>query len=354
MSENAQLLMIDDDPSVLESFKFWLEDEGYILHTADSQSDALHILKNFPISVCLIDLKMDDLDGLELGRELKAFDSLLKIIIITGYPSYESAIDAMKMGIFDYASKSSENKDILKKIKNAVTARKEDISIIEEGVGDKKGIILVCHHVMIEEGFETFCREYPDFQLAHSYHSLDYIKPGDFNSTSALVMICNTCNPKLLKEPDETFPPLRVLFPRSSLVLFNCNPSDETKKVLVKMGVKGFLPKNISKDNLKKAFNTIIKGQIWVSRKVAHQLLNELLEKNSDHKYSEPQNPYCLSNREIEILQAIASGLSNAEISNKLFISEKTVKAHINHLFKKMAVNSRTKAVKKAVEEHIL
>jgi DNA-binding NarL/FixJ family response regulator len=354
MSEKAQLLMIDDDPSVLESFKLWLDGEGYLLHTSQTKEDAQEILKKFPIDVCLIDLKMEEEDGLQIGKALHNIDSLLKIIIITGYPSYESAIDAMKMGVFDYASKSSENKDILNKIKSAVNARRQDVKLIKEEVGDKKGIILVCHHVMIEEGFETFCRHHPEFHLAHSYHSLEYIKPGDFSSTSALVLMCHTCNPQLFNEPEEAFPPLRVLFPRASLVLFNCDPKDDIKKKLVKLGVKGFLPKNISRENMNKAFNTILKGQIWVSRKVAHQLLNELLESSGTHQYSEPQNPYALSNREIEILQAIASGLSNAEISNKLYISEKTVKAHINHLFKKMAVTSRTKAVKKAVEEHIL
>ncbi|MCP5049228.1 MAG: response regulator [bacterium] len=354
VKQNPQLLMIDDDTSVLETFRFWLEGEGYLLHTASSKEEALKLLQDHPVAVCLIDLKLAEENGLEISRELKRFDSLLKVIIITGYPSFQTAIDAMKMGFFDYASKSSENRDILKKIQNAVSVRQEEISSKEDHSGKHKSIILVCHHAMIKEGFENFCREHPEYRLSHSYHSFDYIKPGDFNSSASLVLICHTCSPDVLRQPGKLAPSLRVLFPGAALVMINCNPSDDEKKLLIKHGLKGFLPKNITKENMKKAFSAILKGQIWVSRKVAHELLSELLETSSKHQYVEPQNPYHLSNREIEILQTIASGLSNSEISNKLFISEKTVKAHINHLFKKMEVKSRTKAVKKAVEEHII
>jgi len=353
MDDKTHLLMLDDEPSILQAFNLWLEKEEFLLHTATDKNTAIEIIKKYPVELCLVDLKLGEENGLQVAKELKTLDSLLKIIIITGYPCYESAIDAMKIGVFDYASKSSENSAILKKIQCALEARQKEIAIREDDYG-KTQILLVCHHVMIQEGFQSFCADYPDFSMGHSFHSLDFIKPGDFCNHSSILLICSACNPQVLKQPEETIQPLRLLFPRSALVMFNCNPSDDTKKRLIKAGIKGFLPKNISKENMKKSFETILNGQIWVSRKVAHELLNELLEKTVAQKYLEPQNPYNLSNREIEILQAIASGLSNSEISEKLFISEKTVKAHINHLFKKMEVKSRTRAVKKAVEEHIL
>jgi len=354
MKPNEQLLMIDDDQLVLQTFKLWLEDEGYVLHTTSNRIEALAILREHPIAVALVDLRIEGENGLEIAKELCRIESLLKIIIITGYPSYETAIDAMRLGIYDYASKASDSRDILKKIEDALETRRHEINSISKDIGDKTGFILVCHHVMIKEGFENFCREYPEYCMTHNYHSLDYIKPGDFNSNAALVLICSACNHMLTDQPDETMRPLKILLPRAALVMINNNQEDDVKKKMVRLGIKGFLPKNITKENMKKSFRTILKGQIWVSRKIAHELLNELLDYDTEHQYQEPQNPYNLSNREIEILQAIASGLSNSEISNKLFISEKTVKAHINHLFKKMEVKSRTQAVKKAVEDHII
>lgn len=353
-NQKPRLLLIDDDPSVLESFKRWLEAEGYHLYTAASKEEAFKVLKEQNIAVCLIDLKMEEEDGLQISAQLKKVDSLLKIIIVTGYPSYETAIDAMKMGIFDYVSKASEGKDILKKIEGAVEARNNEIASKQEPTGNQKDIILVCHHMMIKEGFDNFCREQQDYRLTHTYHSVDYIKSSDFNNNAELVLICRTCNQEGLDQPDEMCTQLRLLFPRGRMVMINYQSSDEHKKMLIKLGVKGFLPKNIFKENMEKAFRAVLDGQIWVSRQVAHSLLNELLEKSSEPEYLEIQNAYGLSNREAEILQTIASGLSNLEISDKLYISEKTVKAHINHIFKKLGVRSRTQAIKKAVEEHII
>ena len=66
------------------------------------------------------------------------------------------------------------------------------------------------------------------------------------------------------------------------------------------------------------------------------------------------ENIFQLSTRELEILQAISSGLSNLEISEKCFISEKTVKAHVYNLYKKMGVKSRTQAIKKAMDFYVI
>jgi DNA-binding NarL/FixJ family response regulator len=354
MTQKAQLLLIDDEPAVRETFKLWLEEEGYQVHTAASSVEALDILKQNSIAVCLIDLKMKEENGLHIGTDLKKIDSLLKIIILTGYPSYETAVDAMKMGIFDYISKSMENEDILKKIENAVEVRHSEISGKGLPEDDQKGIVLVCHHAMIKEGFENFCREEPEYVLMHTYHSVEYIKSSDFNNKASLVLICRPCNQHCIDRTEEVCSQIHLLFPHAHPVMINYLADDEEKKKLVKLGVKGFLPKNIIKDNMKKAFKTILDGQIWVSRKVAHSLLTELLEKSVEPGYAALRNVYKLSNREIEIIQTIASGLSNFEISEKLYISEKTVKAHVNHIFKKMNVKSRTQAVKKAVEEHII
>jgi DNA-binding NarL/FixJ family response regulator len=354
MNQNTQLLLIDDELTIRESFKLWLEREGYQVHTAATSAEALDILKKNSIAVCLIDLKMKDENGLQIGKDLKKFDSLLKTIILTGYPSYETAVDAMKIGVFDYISKSMENEDILKKIENAIDVRRSEIAAKGEPTDRQKSIILVCHHVMIKEGFENFCREEPEYRLMHTYHSVDYIKSSDFNNKASLVLICRTCNQHCVDQPEEVCSQIGLLFPHAHPVMINYLADDEEKRKLVKLGVKGFLPKNIIKDNMKKAFKMVLDGQLWVSRKVAHSLLNELLVKTAEPGYTALKNVYNLSNREVEIIQTIASGLSNFEISEKLFISEKTVKAHVNHIFKKMKVKSRTQVIKKAVEEHII
>jgi DNA-binding NarL/FixJ family response regulator len=354
MTEKPTLLIIDDEPTVRETFKLWLEDEGYIVYTAATKMEALKILEKYSISVCLVDLRLEGENGLVVSKELKKADTLVKIIILTGYPSYKTAIDAMKKGMFDYISKTEENQSILQKIKRAMEARKKEISAKDEYAGCRKNIVLVCNHMMIQEGFEKFCRDETYYHLIHTYHSIDYIKNSDFNHKAALVLVCMNCNLIHLRQPKNVLANLQIYFPNAAVLIMNCQYTDLKKMQLIKLGVKGFLHKNLSKEDIKKAFEAVLKGEFWIPRELTHRLLAELLKKTSEIKYKKPENIYKLSRREIEILQAMASGMSNFEICNKLYISPKTVKAHIYHIFKKMDVKSRTQAIIEAVEAHII
>jgi DNA-binding NarL/FixJ family response regulator len=354
MTEKPTLLIIDDESTVRETFKLWLEKEGYIVYTAAAKMEALKVLEKYSIAVCLVDLRLEEENGLEISKDLKKADNLIKIMILTGYPGYETAIDAMKMGIFDYISKAEEGQLILEKINRAVLARQKEINAIHDQAGTRKNIVLVCNHMMIQEGFEKFCRDETDYHLMHTYHSFEYIKTSDFNHKAALVLLCMTCNQEHLKNPKNAMTDLHLCFPNAAVLIMNCQYTDMEKIQLVKLGVKGFLPQNLSKEDIKMAFEAVLKGEFWISHELTHRLLAELLKKTSEIKYKKPENIYQLSRREIEILQAMASGLSNFDISNKLYISEKTVKAHIYHIFKKIGVKSRTQATVKAVEARII
>jgi DNA-binding NarL/FixJ family response regulator len=138
------------------------------------------------------------------------------------------------------------------------------------------------------------------------------------------------------------------------MVIINDNLQEQKKIPLIKWGVKGFLPENTSLENMKKAFDAVLKGELWISRHLTYSLLNQLLDKSSLGDQKKPAQWYELSKREEEILQAVAAGLSNQKISDKFSISENTVKLHINHIFKKLNVKSRTQAVMKAWETRII
>lgn len=355
MHEKPQLLIVDDDPEVLKSLQIWLKNEGFKVFTASDKNQAKEIIKKENIAVCLVDLRLKNEDGLRVSAELKSLDELLRIIIITGYPTYESAIDAMKTGIFDYLSKSTDNDAILRKINTAVEERDRELAQKEDGDKNKSNIILIGHHMLVKEGLENFFSENTEYCLLHTYHAFDYVKKSDFNLDAALLLICAPCNHVFLENPENMFTSLKIVFPNAKMVVINCDYNDDKKKELIRCGAKGFLPTNISKATLKKALDCILGEQIWISRELSHRLLSELLEDtNIEIIYKKPVNTFNLSNREIEILQAMASGLSNYAISEKLFLSEKTVKTHAHHIFRKMEVKTRTQAVMKAMKFHII
>ncbi|MEN8155103.1 MAG: response regulator transcription factor [Acidobacteriota bacterium] len=215
--------------------------------------------------------------------------------------------------------------------------------------------ILICSHIMIKEGFENICRKSQKFSLVKSYQSFKSLNNSDFNNNISIVLICPICNKEHLKHPDQMIPEINNYFPNGNIIIIDDIFTDEEKGELIKLGVKGFLHENISSENIIRAFYTILRGEFWISRNLSKNLIDQLINISSNKtNYTKPENIYKLSNREIEILQAIASGLTNLEISNKLFISEKTVKAHIYNIFKKMDVKTRTKAVIKAMESQSL
>ena len=355
MSEKPHLLIIDDDAEVRKSLQIWLKGEGFKVFTAADRAQAQEIIKEEEIAVCLVDLRLKSQDGLCLSAELCRLDEFLKIIIITGYPTYESAIDAMKTGVFDYISKSTPNDAILAKIHAAVEAHGRELARRKGGDGGWAGIVLIGHHLMIREGLENFFGKSSEYRLLRTYHAFDYIKKSDFNLDTALVLICASCNHPFLETPKKMFATIKIVFPNAKSIIINCDFSDDKKRELIRSGVKGFLPANIGKDSLKKALDCIHAGQIWISRELSHQLLRELLEDtNPEIVYKKPVDAFNLTGREVEILKALASGLSNFAISEKLFLSEKTIKTHTHHIFRKMGVNTRIQAVMKGMEFHII
>jgi DNA-binding NarL/FixJ family response regulator len=355
MTENDYLLLIDDEPDILEAYKIMLEENGYPVLLAADKNEALKVLEEYTIAVCLVDLKLKDEDGLQVSRELYQVDPLIKIIIITAYPTYETAVDAMKMGIFDYVSKTEDPRVLLKKIENALDVRDAEISKKSNlSLSLKNNIVMVCGHGLIQGGIENFCRENPSYKLVKTFRSCSYIKPGDFDANAALLLLCKSCfNPKQSIEMETLFDRLHTLFPNAGFAMIDGSFNDEEKYEFLQYGVRGFI-EDTGKESMKKAFDLVIKGQLWVSQEISHRLLIELLEKSRKWAFKKKEDIYHLSKRETEIFQAMASGLSNIEIGDKFYISENTVKIHINHIFRKLAVKSRTQAVVKAKEAGII
>ncbi len=100
-----KILIIDDNVSTLKVIKAILSEEGYVVFTASNAKDALSIVQTEKINVILLDLKMPDMDGLELYKKIAQIDKKVVVIIMTAYGTIESAVNAMKLGIEDYIQK---------------------------------------------------------------------------------------------------------------------------------------------------------------------------------------------------------------------------------------------------------
>ena len=105
MTVIPHILVIDDEETIRDSCEQTLSKEGYRVTTAEEGTEGLRRMKEESFDIILLDLKMPGLSGVEVLERIRKSDPDAIVIIITGYPSVESAIETLKMGAYDYISK---------------------------------------------------------------------------------------------------------------------------------------------------------------------------------------------------------------------------------------------------------
>jgi DNA-binding NarL/FixJ family response regulator len=114
----------------------------------------------------------------------------------------------------------------------------------------------------------------------------------------------------------------------------------------LRAGARGYLTKDAGAEEIRAALQRVTSGQAAIDPAVQHHVLDVIAAgPPATHTGPGPQFPDGLTQREAEVLELIAQGLSNAEIAHQLVVSETTVKSHINHLFAKTGVRDRAQAV---------
>lgn len=116
----------------------------------------------------------------------------------------------------------------------------------------------------------------------------------------------------------------------------------------VDIGIDGYLLKDSSYDELKEAIDVVISGNTYIQP----SLLPALNESMKDYALDK-EKIECLTKRELDVLRLISEGCSNKKISDELTISERTVKNHISHIFRKIDVEDRTQAAVFAIRNKI-
>ena len=124
MNAKASILIVDDETVVRDSLGKWFEEEGYDVETATTARDALLKLPGQRWDVALVDIKMPGMDGLELQRKIREVDPEILIIIMTGYASVETAVQALKDGAYDYITKPFDPDDLAHLVRKALEHRR--------------------------------------------------------------------------------------------------------------------------------------------------------------------------------------------------------------------------------------
>ena len=169
--------------------------------------------------------------------------------------------------------------------------------------------------------------------------SLDEIEHHSYLLSSDIVLFLEKCDSMTIKRDILA---LKKNFPKAKIIFLSLRDiRGDMELNVIKMGAKGFLCAKDSLKTLIQAIKSCYNGEIWATRRSTNIIIDNLQGKIITRKKDEVD---ILTPQEKKVLILLASGFKNAEIAQKLFISEKTVKTHINKIFKKIGVTNRLQA----------
>ncbi len=126
--EEIKTLVIDDEKNILESVKMVLNYENYKVDTTNNGMDGVALFKKLKYDIVILDVKMPGLDGLEVLKNLKEINPFSEVIMISGHSGIEEAVEAAKLGAFDFLEKPLSRDKLLLTVRNAA----EKVNLLKE------------------------------------------------------------------------------------------------------------------------------------------------------------------------------------------------------------------------------
>ncbi len=167
-NNNVRILVLDDEEGMCKLLKSILSPEGYEVITMTSSVKALEIVRKETFDIAVVDINMPELNGIEFLKQAISLRQELHFIMITAYGSIENAVDAMRLGAFDYITKPFQGDEIRISVKQVL----DHIKLVDENIRLKKEIELLQRGSTLNvisrrmQEILVFCRKVADTQLS--------------------------------------------------------------------------------------------------------------------------------------------------------------------------------------------
>jgi len=134
----AKILLVDDEPSILSVLSVLLKAEGYEVVPCDGGEKAVDLIKSTPFDLMISDIRMRPIDGMQLLKLARDHQSQMSVLMVTGFGTVETAVEALKLGAFDYVTKPFKVDELLITVKRALEYNKalsENVTLKEQLTG---------------------------------------------------------------------------------------------------------------------------------------------------------------------------------------------------------------------------
>jgi two-component system response regulator NreC len=211
---------------------------------------------------------------------------------------------------------------------------------------------IFCEHKLILLGLCQLMEDVEDIQISLKENSLDNIlNCFGLRQINILILYLPELNIPVLKISEK----LNKLHPRIRILILSETDNESTILKTIKTGAKGFLSKDCEKNDLIEAVYTLRNGHDYFSKSITQLLLQKYISNlQSEEVSDENSRVSSLSSRELEILQLWGDSLTNNEISEKLYISVRTVESHKNHIMQKLNLKTAVDLVKFGIRNNII
>lgn len=169
----ARVLFVDDEEAIRRLFETFLSNEGFDVRGASSLAEALDALDSDPPEVVIVDKNLPDGSGIDVLHSCRTDHPDVEVIVLTGYPSLESAIDALRLGAFDYIIKPVLDLDLVsQKVRRALERRhlrgenRRLASQLSEALDSLQGALAAAQAALDGERMEELRRSLDEAALA--------------------------------------------------------------------------------------------------------------------------------------------------------------------------------------------
>jgi NarL family two-component system response regulator LiaR len=207
-------------------------------------------------------------------------------------------------------------------------------------------VLIADDHAVVRDGTRRILEQEADMEVvAEAADGAEAVKLA--GSSRPDVAIIDIAMPGM--DGIEATKQIKALYPSVAVLILSAYDDDQFVFSLLEAGAAGYLLKSVRGRELVDAVRQVHAGESVLHPSIARKVLNRFVP--TPGQPARKEETELLSERELEVLRLATHGLSNQQIADKLFLSLRTVQAHLGHIFNKLQVSSRTEAVVRALKE---